>query len=64
MIWRDYLKLSENASYSKLALASKAPPGGMGLTLERPGGSNGPPIGLSDLEFEALKQSKSNFQYL
>ena len=31
------------------------------LTLERPrgrGGSNGPPIGFSDLKFEALKQSK------
>ena len=26
MIWKDYLKLSENASYSKLARASKAPP--------------------------------------
>ena len=31
-----------------------------GLTLERPkgGGSNGPPIGFSDLKFEAFKQSK------
>ena len=26
MIWKDYLKLSEIASYSKLARASKAPP--------------------------------------
>ena len=26
MIWKDYLKLSENASYSKLVRASKAPP--------------------------------------
>ena len=26
MIWKDYLKLSEIASYSKLVLASKAPP--------------------------------------
>ena len=26
MIWKDFPKLSENASYSKLALASKAPP--------------------------------------
>ena len=26
MIWKDYLKLPEIASYSKLALASKAPP--------------------------------------
>ena len=36
MIWKDYLKLSEIASYSKLARASKAPPppspGGIGLT--------------------------------
>ena len=34
MIWKDYLKLPEIASYSKLALASKAPPpppGGIGL---------------------------------
>ena len=35
MIWKDYLKLSEIASYSKLALESKAPPplppGGIGL---------------------------------
>ena len=29
------------------------------LTLERPeGGSNGPPIGFSDLKFQAFKQSK------
>ena len=28
------------------------------------GGSNGPPIGFSDLKFEAFKQSKWNFQYL
>ena len=26
MIWKDYFKLSEIASYSKLARASKAPP--------------------------------------
>ena len=26
MIWKDYLKLSEIANYSKLARASKAPP--------------------------------------
>ena len=26
MIWKDYLKLSEIASYSKLARASKVPP--------------------------------------
>ena len=30
----------------------------LSLTLEPPRGSNGPPIGFSDLEFEALKQSK------
>ena len=28
------------------------------LTLEGPGGSNGPPIGSLDLKFEAFKQSK------
>ena len=37
MIWKDCLKLSEIASYSKFARASKAPPppppGGIGLTL-------------------------------
>ena len=34
MIWKDYLKLSEIARYSKLARASKAPPpqaAGIGL---------------------------------
>ena len=35
MIWKDYLKFSEIARYSKLAQASKAPPppppGGIGL---------------------------------
>ena len=39
----------------------------MDLTLERPrwgGGQMDPPIGFSDLKFEALKQSKWNFQYL
>ena len=34
------------------------------ITLERPGGSNGPPIGFTDLNFEAFKQTKWNFQYL
>ena len=37
MIWKDYLILSEIASYSKLARASKVPPppppGGIGLRL-------------------------------
>ena len=28
------------------------------------GGSNGPPIGFSDLKIEALMQSNGNFQYL
>ena len=28
------------------------------LTLERPGGSNGPPIGFSFVKLEAFKQSK------
>ena len=34
MIWKDYPKLSEMASYSKLAWASKSPPppGGIGLS--------------------------------
>ena len=37
------------------------------LTLERPRGGGvkwTPPIGFSDLKFEAFKQSKWNFQYL
>ena len=34
------------------------------LTLQRPGGSNGPLIGFLDLKIEALKESKWNFQYL
>ena len=41
MIWKDYLKLSEIASYSKLTRASKAPPppsllGGIGITSKEP----------------------------
>ena len=39
MIWKDYFTLSEIASYSKLARASKAPPsplpGGIGLNSPR-----------------------------
>ena len=38
MIWKDYLKVTENASYSKLARAPTAPPpppGGIGLSCER-----------------------------
>ena len=33
MVWKNYLKLSDIARYSKLARASKAPPplGGIGL---------------------------------
>ena len=34
MIWKDYLKLSEIASYSKLARPSRAPLGGTGLNLQ------------------------------
>ena len=34
MIWKDYLKLSENAGYSKLARASKAPPPPPGIGLK------------------------------
>ena len=39
MIWKDYLKLSESASYSKLERASKAPlpEGGIGLTKQAMG---------------------------
>ena len=41
MIWKDYLKLSESASYSKLERASKAPPplpeGRIGLTKQAMG---------------------------
>ena len=34
MIWKDYLKLSEIKSYSKLTGASKAPPGRIGLKVD------------------------------
>ena len=51
MIWKDYLKLSEIVSYSKLARASKNPPDGIGLsinsillTLQRPRGVKWTPL--------------------
>ena len=43
-------------NHNRFSTTRNIRPGALGfLTLERPGGSNGPPIGLSNLKFEAFK---------
>ena len=59
MIWKDYLKLSETVSYSKLVRASKAPPpppGGIGLsqlTMQNPY-NNHPFVNLQNQKWMVL----------